>query len=116
GPVWGRFGSRIRCRSGTRREGVRRDPMIASAGAAPRSEIVIIPARNEAARLRPVVLGIGPVLPQAHVVVIDDDSTDGTAEVALAAGAAVARHPFHLGYGAALRTGYELARRGGYAR
>src|SRR5438132_1517594 len=90
--------------------------MIANAGAASGSEIVIIPARNEAARLRPVVLGVRQVLPRAHVVVIDDDSTDGTAEVALASGAAVARHPFHLGYGAALLTGYELARRGGYAR
>jgi glycosyltransferase involved in cell wall biosynthesis len=40
-----------------------------------------------------------------HVLVVDDGSSDRTAEVALAAGAEVARHPENRGKGAALRTG-----------
>ena len=46
---------------------------------------------------------------------VDDGSTDDTEARALGAGASVARHPFNLGYGAALETGYRYAARGGYA-
>lgn len=50
------------------------------------------------------------------VVVIDDGSEDGTAEEARTAGAFVVHHPYNLGYGAALHTGYLYARRQGYRR
>ena len=43
------------------------------------------------------------------VVVVDDGSTDATADRAHAAGAAVVRHPFNLGQGAALQTGIDYA-------
>jgi glycosyltransferase involved in cell wall biosynthesis len=46
--------------------------------------------------------------------VIDDGSTDDTAALARRHGAAVVSHPFNLGYGAALQTGYKRARRDGY--
>ncbi|MGK2929748.1 MAG: glycosyltransferase [Acidimicrobiales bacterium] len=49
---------------------------------------VVIPARNEASSL-PVLLASLPS--QADIVVVDDGSTDGTAEVAAAAGARVLR-------------------------
>ena len=42
------------------------------------------------------------------VLVIDDGSTDRTAELARARGAAVVRHPFNMGYGVALQTGEAL--------
>jgi glycosyltransferase involved in cell wall biosynthesis len=45
--------------------------------------------------------------------VIDDGSSDATAEVAARAGAVVIRHSFNLGYGAALQTGYKYARQRG---
>ncbi|HEX5053469.1 MAG TPA: glycosyltransferase family 2 protein [Planctomycetota bacterium] len=50
------------------------------------------------------------------VLVIDDGSPDETASEAEAAGATVLRHPFNLGYGSALHTGYCYAHRQGYAR
>lgn len=50
------------------------------------------------------------------VVVVDDGSTDKTASVARAAGATVISHPYNLGYGCALHTGYCHAWRAGYQR
>lgn len=48
------------------------------------------------------------------VVVIDDGSRDGTAEVARAAGATVLRHDVNRGKGAALQTGFRWAIDNGY--
>jgi glycosyltransferase involved in cell wall biosynthesis len=47
------------------------------------------------------------------VVLVDDGSTDATAEVAERAGAVVVRHPVNLGQGAALQTAIEFALRKG---
>jgi glycosyltransferase involved in cell wall biosynthesis len=46
--------------------------------------------------------------------VIDDGSSDATAAKARAAGAKVLRHPFNLGVGAALRSGFRFAADRGY--
>lgn len=43
------------------------------------------------------------------MIVVDDGSTDGTARLARDAGAVVMRHPFNLGVGAALQTGFREA-------
>ena len=48
------------------------------------------------------------------VLVVDDGSTDRTAARAAAAGALVARLPYNLGVGGAMRTGYRYARDHGY--
>jgi glycosyltransferase involved in cell wall biosynthesis len=55
-------------------------------------------------------------LPAAALLVVDDSSTDTTAAVAIEHGARVAPHPIHLGYGAALLTGYTAAIRAGFTR
>ena len=55
-------------------------------------------------------------LPPIDVLVIDDGSPDSTALEAQAAGARVVRHPFNLGYGNALHSGYCAAMRSGYQR
>lgn len=71
--------------------------------------LVIIPAYNEAPRIAAVIAGVRRALPQADVVVIDDGSSDGTAAAAGAGGARLIRHPFNLGYGVAIQTGYKYA-------
>jgi hypothetical protein len=71
---------------------------------------VLVPAYNEADNVGAVLDRIptevcGLV---TAVLVVDDGSRDGTAEVAAAHGAVVARHVINRGGGAALRTGYRL--------
>ncbi len=44
------------------------------------------------------------------VVVVDDGSTDSTADIAQAMGAHVIRHPENRGYGGALQTCFKTAR------
>jgi glycosyltransferase involved in cell wall biosynthesis len=68
---------------------------------------VLVPAHNEARVIAGVVAELKR---QAHrIVVIDDGSSDSTAEVAAECGAIVLRHPINLGQGAALQTGIEFA-------
>lgn len=78
--------------------------------------LVIIPAYNEEAKIAGVIEGILRHLPEVDILVIDDGSTDGTREVALRKGARVVSHPFNLGYGAALQTGYRYALSKGYEK
>ena len=75
----------------------------------PLKTLVIVPAYNEEARIAGVLHGIRQYIPHADVLIVDDGSTDLTREVALRAGAKVISHPFNLGYGAALQTGYQYA-------
>ena len=68
---------------------------------------VIVPAYNEA-RVIPGV--IAELKQDGHrIVVVDDGSSDSTAEMAAESGAIVLRHPINLGQGAALQTGIEFA-------
>jgi polyprenyl-phospho-N-acetylgalactosaminyl synthase len=68
---------------------------------------VVIPAYNEG----PVISRVASEVKRAGyaVVVVDDGSSDATAEEARAAGAGVVTHPFNLGQGAALQTGIDYA-------
>ncbi len=73
--------------------------------------LALIPAWNEAPRIRRIIEGARRFLP---VLVVDDGSTDGTAEVAQATGATVVRHPRNMGKGMALKTGFAWALEHGY--
>ena len=77
--------------------------------------VVIIPAFNEEANVARVIAAVHDTLPGADVVVINDGSRDRTARVAAAAGARVVTHPYNMGYGAALQTGYKYARENGHS-
>jgi len=72
--------------------------------------VLVIPSFNEAPRLPALLARIAEEKTGLEVVVVDDGSRDATAEVAARAGATVLRHPFNLGYGAGLQTGYKYAR------
>lgn len=76
--------------------------------------LLIMPAFNEAARVRTLVRTVRELFPTADVLVVDDGSSDSTGDEARSGGAFVARHPFNLGYGAALQTAYTFAVRRGY--
>lgn len=57
--------------------------------AEPQGPVVIVCARNEADRIGATVIALREAFPAAHLVVADDASEDGTAEIALGAGAEV---------------------------
>jgi glycosyltransferase involved in cell wall biosynthesis len=71
---------------------------------------VVIPARDEAERIRATVTAAAGLAGVGLVVVVDDGSADATADVARRAGAAVMRHARNRGKGAAMETGAEAVR------
>jgi glycosyltransferase involved in cell wall biosynthesis len=75
--------------------------------------VVVVPCHNEAASVGKVVADFRTALPGAEVLVVDNASTDGTAELARAAGARVVVEP-RPGKGFALLTGFRAARDADY--
>jgi glycosyltransferase involved in cell wall biosynthesis len=69
----------------------------------------VVPAYNEASSIERVVHEIRAADPGTEVVVVDDGSTDGTAELGRRAGATVLTLPYNLGIGAAVQTGLQYA-------
>lgn len=76
--------------------------------------LAVVPAYNEAATVGNVVRELHEKAPEFDVVVIDDGSTDATCEISLRAGARVIRHPFNLGIGGAVQSGFTFALERGY--
>jgi glycosyltransferase involved in cell wall biosynthesis len=76
--------------------------------------VVVIPAYNEERQIAAVVDRVRRAAPDCDVVVVNDGSRDRTAREARAAGATVVSHPFNMGYGVAIQSGYKYAFANGY--
>ena len=86
--------------------------LVRRAGEQRLSVLVVVPCLNEAPTVERVVRGVPEDIPgvsDIRVLVLDDGSTDGTAERARAAGAEVIQHEATLGQGATFREGVGLA-------
>ena len=77
-------------------------------------KLAIVPAYNEQGMVGRVVRDIHRHAPDFDVVVIDDGSLDKTAAEAEVRGAIVVRHPFNVGIGGAMQSGFKYALRNGY--
>ena len=66
---------------------------------------IILPAKNEAQNLTALLSKIQSVAPSAEILIVNDGSTDNTAELAKQTGAKVISHPYSQGNGAAIKTG-----------
>ena len=71
--------------------------------------LAVVPALNEAATIHHVLERLREGAPSFDVLVIDDGSTDDTGDVARSLGASVLRHPFNLGIGGAVQSGFLYA-------
>lgn len=70
---------------------------------------VVIPAFQAAATIRDVVVRTEHAVRGAQIIVVDDGSTDGTADEGRGTGATVLTHPRNRGKGVALRSGIARA-------
>lgn len=77
------------------------------------SWVVLIPAHDEAATIGSIVQAVKELL-TCKVIVIDDASTDGTAEIARAAGATVLSLSCKLGAWGGIQAGIRYALKAGY--
>jgi len=73
-----------------------------------------VPAFNEHENLERVVADLSRVMPPGNILVVDDCSTDGTAEMLPQLGVRWITLSQRLGVGGAVRAGIRYAKRGGY--
>ena len=70
---------------------------------------IVLPAKNEAEGLRQFLPTLRARYPEAEIIVVDDGSTDDTAEVARSSGVIVHSAPYSMGNGAAIKRGSRVA-------
>ncbi len=72
--------------------------------------LIALPAYNEENFIAKILVGCKKIGLTGEVVVVDDGSEDATFEIAEELGASVVRHDKNKGYGAAIRTCFEVAK------
>ena len=75
----------------------------------PRDVSVVIPAFNEGPVIASVIAELAGAATWREIIVVDDGSSDGTADAAAGAGARVVRHPYNKGNGASVKSGIRAA-------
>jgi len=70
---------------------------------------IVLPAKNEVDAVGQTVAKIRQQFPEIQILVVDDGSSDETAQMAISAGAQVVQHPYSKGNGAAIKTGARAA-------
>jgi len=76
--------------------------------------LAILPAYNEEDSIGGVITEFKAAMPFADILVVNDGSGDRTGEIARGEKVLLVNHPFNLGYGAALQTGFRFATKRGY--
>jgi glycosyltransferase involved in cell wall biosynthesis len=76
--------------------------------------LLIMPAHNESKNIVPVLTELQPLARGLDILVVDDYSTDNTADLARQMGAEVVSLPCNLRYGGAVQTGFKYAVEYGY--
>ncbi|OQA34029.1 MAG: Undecaprenyl-phosphate 4-deoxy-4-formamido-L-arabinose transferase [Betaproteobacteria bacterium ADurb.Bin341] len=71
---------------------------------------IIIPARNESAGLRRILPALAGLGLEAEIIVVDDGSSDETAQICSAFDVRLVRHPYPMGNGAAIKSGARAAK------
>ena len=78
--------------------------------------LIIMPAYNEAESIGKFLISLkeANIMEYADIVVINDASSDATLRIVQELGIPVISHPYNLGYGSSLQTGYRYAVHGNY--
>ncbi|HEX9626853.1 MAG TPA: glycosyltransferase family 2 protein [Acidiferrobacterales bacterium] len=71
---------------------------------------IVLPAKNESEGLRRVLPELKQRHPDAQIIVVDDGSSDNTAEICRTHAVEIVNHPYSMGNGAAVKSGARAAR------
>jgi len=71
---------------------------------------IVIPAKNEAAALAGLLPRLRGAQPNAEILVVDDGSSDATAQICASHAVSVLRQPYSMGNGAAIKRGARAAK------